>query len=133
MGLLFVVGRGGREIAIGQTLLEYAPGDLAMEVEPFRLPVQFIPTEIEPFQAFEDGVERGLRVAVDVGVVNTQNHRSVMAARIEPVENKCSGAADVQEAGWGGREADTKHQSSGYLRLGTFHLDLLSNRTRGVP
>ena len=60
--------------------------------------VLFVPAEAEPAQAVEDGVERGLGVALDVGVVDAQDHGAPVVAGIEPVENVVSRAADVQKA-----------------------------------
>ncbi len=55
----FVVGFGiqGREIAVGQPILEDAPSRAAMQIEPLGLAVQLVPREIEPLQPLEDGID----------------------------------------------------------------------------
>src|SRR5579862_8068616 len=83
--------------------------------QPIGLAVFFIPAQIEPFQAVENGVERGLGVAVDIRVVDAQDHRAAGVTRIKPVENKGARAPDVEEAGGLGCEADARgHETSGY-------------------
>ena len=67
--------------------------------------VLFVPVEAQPAQALEDGLDAGVGVALDVGVVQAQDHRAAVVASIEPVEDEGAGAADVQEAG--GRRGET--------------------------
>src|SRR5271165_838763 len=114
MRTLFGAGAGGGEIAIREAFFENAPGHFAMQIAAVGLAVLFVPVEIEPLEAFEDGVERGLGVAVDVGIVDAQHHYAVMMAGVEPIKNERPGAADVQETGSRGRETHTSHEFSGY-------------------
>ena len=80
-----------------------------MQIEPVRLPVEFIPPQIEPAQALENRIERGLRVAIDIRIVNAQNHRPVMAPDVKPIENEGSRAPDMQVARRGRSKANTNH------------------------
>jgi hypothetical protein len=45
-----------------------------MQIEALGLAILLVPSQIEPAQALEDGIERGLGVALDVGVVDAQDH-----------------------------------------------------------
>ncbi len=78
----FGLGGAGRrgEIAIGQALLKNRLGHLAVQRQALGLAVLLVPAEIEPAQAVEDGVERGLGVALDVGIVDAQDHGAAVAA-----------------------------------------------------
>ncbi len=108
------VDRQWREIPIGQSLLQDFVRSPAMQIMPFRLPVNLVPVEIQPVQAVEDGIEGGLGVALDVGVVNAQDHGAWFAAGravpgIEPIEDEGSRAADVQIASRRGSKANSQH------------------------
>ena len=106
----FTVARvGGGEVAVSQAFLEDGIGDLAMQSEAFRLLVFLVPTEIEPAQTVEDGVDGGIGVALDIGIIEPQDHGSSVVPGIEPVENKGSGTADVQKTGGRWRESNAKH------------------------
>ena len=66
-----------------------------------------VPIEAEPGQAVEDGVDRLLGRAHPVGVFDAQAEPTTLAARIEPVEQRRAGAADVKESrGRGGKACD---------------------------
>ena len=82
---------------------------VAVQVEAVGLPVQLVPAEVEPPQAFEDGIERRFGIALDIGVVDAQDHRALIVAGIEPVEDESARAADVQISRGRGRKADSKH------------------------
>ncbi len=99
----------GREIAIRQAFLQDCLRHLTVQREAFRLPVLFVPTQTEPVEAVEDGIERGLGVALDIGVVDAQNHRAAVVAGVEPIENEGARAPDVQKARRRGRKADSNH------------------------
>ena len=64
-----------------------------------------VPVEAEPGQPVEDRRDRGLGRALAVGILDAQQHLAAASARIEPIEQRRACAADVQEAGRGGREA----------------------------
>ncbi len=61
----------GREVAVRQTLLENRLRHSTVQRQPLRLFVFFVPSEIEPAQAFENGSERLLSIALDIGVVDS--------------------------------------------------------------
>ena len=101
----------GSEVAVGMTVREDLPGEFLVEVEAVALAVELVPGETKPLEAFEDGVERRLRVALDVGIVDTENHSALIAAGVEPIKDKGSGAAYMQVTRRRGGEADSGHQT----------------------
>ena len=101
------MGRG--EVAIRQAFLKDGVGDLAMQGQPFGLLVFFVPAQAQPAQPLENRIDRSVGVALNIGVIEAQDHRPAVVAGVEPVENKRSGTADVEKPGgrWG--ESNTKH------------------------
>jgi len=71
--------------------------------------VFLVPTEIEPAQTFEDGVDGRVGVTLDIGVVESQNHGSSVMTGVEPVENEGAGTADVQKTSGRRGESNAKH------------------------
>src|SRR5208282_3995037 len=110
------LGRGGREIAIGQAFFKDFPRHLAVQIDAFGLMIEFVPAEIEPFQTIENGIARGLGVAIDISVVDAEDHCPAVVTRVKPVEDERSGAANVQKSSGRGSEADSNHQATGYRR-----------------
>src|SRR5580658_7905356 len=108
-GFLAVAGVGGGEVAVSQALLKDGVGNLAVQGQPFGLLVLFVPTEVEPAQTFEDGVHGGIGVALDIGVVKSQDHGSSVMVGIKPVENEGAGTTDVQKTSGRRRESNAKH------------------------
>ncbi len=105
----FAIGRvGGGEVAIGEALGEDGFGLLAVQGQAFGLLVLFVPGETQPAQSLEDGLDAGLGVALDIGVVEAQHHGSVVVAGIEPVEDEGAGAADVEKTGGRGRKSNAR-------------------------
>ena len=51
-------------------LLEDVLGHLPVQIQAVGLPVLFIPAQIQPLEPIEDRIERRLRVAVDIRVVD---------------------------------------------------------------
>ena len=90
--------RGG-EVAIGKAFGEDGMGRGAVQGKAFGLLVLFVPGQTQPAQSLEDGLDAGLGVALDIGVVQAQHHGSVVVAGIEPIENKRARAADVEKTG----------------------------------
>ena len=91
-----------------------ACGDLPVQRQPLGLAILLVPTEIEPAQALEDGIERGLGIALDVGVVDAQDHGAAVVAGVEPVEDEGARAPDVQKAGGRRRKTNSKHGKCQY-------------------
>ena len=81
-GPLAVAGVGGREIAVSQAFLENRFGHLAVQGPAFGLLVLFVPAEPQPLEALENRVDRGIGVALDVGIVEPQDHGSAVAAGV---------------------------------------------------
>ena len=90
-----------------------------MQIEAIGLAVFLIPIELEPLEAFINGLERGLGVALDVGVVDSEDHGPTMAAGIQPVENKGASTADVEKSGGGRSKTNAKHEQGQYRHSAT--------------
>ncbi len=103
------MGRG--EVAIGKALGEDGLRLPAVQRKAFGLFVLFVPGEAQPAQPLEYGLDAGLGVALHVGIVEAQDHGSMVVAGIKPVEYERSGAADVQKTGGRWREADARNSS----------------------
>ena len=56
-----------------------------------------------------DGIERGLRVSLDVRIVDAENNGTALVASVKPIEDKCSSAPYMKVACGRGRKADTCH------------------------
>src|SRR4051794_41635868 len=83
----------GREVAIGKALRENGVGRLAVQSQALRLLVLFIPREAQPAQPLEDGLNAGLGVALEVGVIQAQHHGSVVVAGGKTSVNERAGGA----------------------------------------
>src|SRR6185312_9647529 len=70
-----------------------------------------VPVQPQPSQAVVDDVEEGLAVARLVGVLDPQDEGAAGVPRVEPVEERGAGAADVEESGRTGGEADADRRS----------------------
>jgi hypothetical protein len=106
--------------AIGVSRGEHRLDHLAMARRALELADRLaIPVEAEPFQAIDDRLHRRQRRALAVGVLDPHQEPAVEPARVEPVEQRGPGAADVEEAGRGRREArhNLGHQR-GWVLLG---------------
>ena len=66
----------------------------------------FVPVEAEPSHPVEDPFDHLLRRSLDVGVFDPQHEHAAVPARVEPVEERRAGAADVEVAGGRGSEPD---------------------------
>jgi hypothetical protein len=104
---------GGGEVAIGEAACEDGFGLLAVEGQALGLLVFFVPVEAQPPEAREDGLDAGVGVALDIGVVEAQDHDAVVVTGKEPIEDKGAGAADVKEAGGRGGETDANRAGRG--------------------
>ena len=97
------------EVAIGEALGEDGFGLLLVQGQPFGLLVFLVPGETQPAEAFEDGLDTCVGVALDIRVIEAQDHGSSVATGVEPVEDEGAGTADVQKTGGRRRESDAKH------------------------
>jgi hypothetical protein len=66
----------------------------------------FVPVKAEPLEVADHRFFAFASGARGVSVLHPQHKLSTRAARIEPVEQRSAGAAHVQVAGRGGREAN---------------------------
>ena len=58
-----------------------------MQIQALRLEVRaFIPIDAEPSQPVENSLDQFRAIALDVGILDAQDHRAALAARKEPVE-----------------------------------------------
>ncbi len=64
-----------------------------------------VPIEAEPGEAVDDRGDRGVGRALAVGVLDAQEHLAAVTTGEEPVEERGTRAADVEEARGRGREA----------------------------
>src|ERR1700722_12820667 len=120
-GLFLFSRSSGNKIAVRPALFKNGPGLPAMQIATLGLRVLLVPIQIEPLQAVENRIERRLCVAIDVGVVDAQNHRAAVTARIQPVKNEGPGASNVQITRRRRGETDTQHEISGYRSQARTH------------
>ena len=96
-----------------------------------------VPIEAEPCQAVEDGVDRLLGRACPVGVFNAQAEPTAVTARIQPVEQRRAGAADVKKARRRGGEScnDVSHfgDVSGLVRCAADVAQIGARREPALP
>ena len=81
-----------------------------MQFNPFRLLVFLVPAQVQPLQAIENGIDRGLGVAFDISIVKAQDHAAALVPGIKPVKDECAGAAHVQKTG--GRRCEANPRPS---------------------
>jgi hypothetical protein len=86
---------------------DHAVDDLVVEVHALRLVDQLgvVPVQAEPAEVFQQLARRLLGAPGEVGVFDAEEVAPAVVAGQEPVEQGRAGAADVQVAGGGGREA----------------------------
>ena len=109
--LVGIAGLWRREVAVSKAPVEDRLSGRAVKVDALRLLVLLIPREVEPAKAFEDGIERGFGVALDIGVVDAQDHGPAVAAGEEPIKDESARAPDVEKARGGGRKTDSRHEN----------------------
>ena len=63
-----------REVAVRHALLKNLPRRFLVERQPLRLLVFLVPPKVEPLQSLEDRLHRGIRIALDVGVIQAKHH-----------------------------------------------------------
>jgi hypothetical protein len=89
-------------LAAGQQLLR----DLAVACGAAELVDDVaVPIELQPLQAIENGGNGGFSRALAVGVLDPEQHLAAGLPGVEPVEQRGSGASDVEEAGRRGGKA----------------------------
>ena len=88
-------------------------GRLPVQGKPFGLLVLFVPVKAQPAQALKDGLDAGIGVALDVGVVEAQHHGSAVMARKEPIEDEGARAADVKKSSGRRRETNARRCGEG--------------------
>src|SRR6202040_425289 len=76
------------KIAVGKSLLENSFGRAAVKLDALGLLVFFVPPQVQPLQSFKNGIDGGFGVALNIGVVEAQNHGSAIVASVQPVEDE---------------------------------------------
>ena len=110
LGLRLLALRGqlllAHPAAIGVAALEQLVRDFGVARPELRLVIFVpVPIEAEPAHPVEDRVDRLVGRARLVGILDAQQELAAVVAGEQPVEQRRARAADVQEAGRGGREA----------------------------
>src|SRR5581483_10259802 len=105
--LLRVSGVCRREVAVSKALLQDCVGDLPVEAVPLRLLVFLIPAQPQPAQPFEYRLHGSLGIALDIGIVEAEDHDTATALGIKPVEDEGASAPYVQKTGGRGRKSDS--------------------------
>jgi hypothetical protein len=59
-----------------------------------------IPAQAEPFQSFEDRASAFFRAPGAVGVFYAEEEGASVFSCVQPVEQRCTGTADMEIAGW---------------------------------
>lgn len=102
---------------------ELAQGPISHAARPIqRRPEKdiFLPlvvVQAEPVHRFEDRVDRGLRAALAVGVLDAQDELAAAAARLQPAVQRGARAADVQVAGGAGGETGAAGRGLGHAPI----------------
>ena len=72
-----------------------------------------VPGQLKPFEPVDDRRDRGVGRALAIRVFDPQQHLAAAPARIEPVEQRRAGSADMQEPGRrGGKSRNDSHPTS---------------------
>src|SRR5262249_14748498 len=72
-----------------------------------------VPIQAEPGEPIEDGLDRSLRGALAVGVLDPQQHLPAAPAGVEPVEQRRARPPDMQKARW--RRSKTRDDGLGHI------------------
>src|SRR5258705_50722 len=124
----------GRAIAVVRVAFGHEPpGHLPMTVESLGLKVRamwpanersFVPIETEPSQTVENALQHFRRGALGIRILDSENEDTTVTTRKQPVEQRGTGAADVQVAGRRGSETDAWGHGQHGLCLGRHTLRL---------
>jgi hypothetical protein len=100
--------------AIGMAVRHHLVRDLGMAIGAGELEHGIaIPVDAQPFQAREDRVDRRLRRARAVGILDTEQEFAAVMAGIQPVEQRRPCAAEVQVASRRRRKARDDRRARG--------------------
>jgi hypothetical protein len=70
-----------------------------MQIQSLRLEIRaFVPIDAKPTQAVQNALNQLRAIALDVRVLDTQNHRAATPAREQPIEKRGASASHVQIA-----------------------------------
>ena len=110
---LFGELRGGAPAAVRFTFRQQTFGEFPMTLCAAGLEQRLaVPVQAQPSQSAEDCLHRACGRAVAVGVLDAQPEPSPGVPRVQPVEQRGAGAADVQESGRRRSEAGDDHAAS---------------------
>src|SRR5207244_13324353 len=99
---LAVIGMPARQQALGMGVVDVQT--LGLPVAPGRRAL--VPVEPEPAHRVQDRLDRLVRRPGAIGVLDPEHEHAAMVAREEPVEERRTGAADVEMTGRARREAN---------------------------
>src|SRR5262249_42156678 len=93
--------------AIGLAAFDELRSALAISLQPIALINRaFVPLHAEPLQRADDLFRVMLARALNVCVLDAEQHRAAVTARVEEIEDRGARAADVQESGRRRSEAE---------------------------
>src|SRR5256885_13824913 len=96
------VGRG--EIAVSEASLKDSFRHLPVQSSTVGLLVILVPAQAQPLKSFKNRIHGGIGIALNVSIVEAENHRAAGTPGIQPVEDEGARAADVKESGGGRRK-----------------------------
>src|SRR5687768_4124116 len=68
-----------------------------------------VPVEAQPVETIQNPRDHVGRGPLDVGVFDAEHERAAVPARVEPVEERGAGAADMEVPGRRRSKTDTRH------------------------
>src|SRR6185312_8598720 len=84
----------------------------AIEIHPFRLAKRpLTPIKADPIHAIDDGLNRFIRRATLIGILNAENKHTLLSASEEPIEQSCAHSSYVEKSRrtWGKPDANLVH------------------------
>src|SRR5271157_2531000 len=114
------------ETEIRFALTQQPPGMFAIEIEAIALTIRrvrsadigtFIPIDAEPLQVFQKLSFEALFAALDIGILDAQDHDAALLPCEQPVEKRGAGVADVQMSRGRRSEANTNLGSSAHSMM----------------
>src|SRR5687767_7634357 len=89
-----------------------------------------VPIETQPAETIQNPPDHVRRGPLDVGVFDAEHERAAVPARVEPVEERGAGAADVEVAGRRGSKTNTRQ---GAHHVGAHYVAAPSSRRSSAP
>src|ERR1051325_3920643 len=96
------IGVSGRQQLEGRLAIELAALGLEVRSERTADAWAFVPVDAEPLEAIQNRLQGLGAIAFGGGVVDAQDEAAAVLFGVEPVEQRCADAADVEVAGGAG-------------------------------